>query len=119
MTKGEFFLVNFDDTSEDFVFGFDPDFREFYNQSSLPQHLFNPKVLAIPEVQKRVTKDTQFEKSLLKDKVQVIFWSCFKVESDLDDSKIREKIDKRFSLAAPIGQMDVFVLQEVGDEIKF
>lgn len=110
MSKGDLFLVNFDDSDLIYEDVFDPDFREFYNESCLPQHLFYAKELSIPEVQRRVMAETDCQNSQPQEKVSVVLWSKFKVEGSISDEKIEEKIQRRFQLALPLAQFDFIIL---------
>lgn len=54
-------LINIDDYSENNDNSFDPDIREFYDSDSFPSHIWNPKLMARPEVYGKVLKDTEYQ----------------------------------------------------------
>ena len=56
----EFLLINIDDFENAIDDSFDPDIREFYEASSFPSHIWNPKVMARQEVYDKILMNTKY-----------------------------------------------------------
>jgi len=61
LINDEFLLINIDDYENNPDDSFDPDIREFYDASSFPSHIWNPKVMGRPEVYDKIIKNTKFQ----------------------------------------------------------
>lgn len=54
-------LINIDDYENTEDDSFDPDLKEFYDSNTLPSHIWNPKIMARPEIHEKILQNTKFQ----------------------------------------------------------
>lgn len=113
LVKGETFVINLDESANAVNYEeiFYPDIREFYNSSSLPSQIWTIEHLQRHEVYEKVIADTDnhLKMEISKD-FSLAVWSKYKLDQDLDNKKIIEKIERRFSSIIPIIKIDLIML---------
>lgn len=112
MVKGHYFFVNIDEFDSKSLDGkYDPDFKEFYNKDFFPSQIFEKKYLHVPEVYKHVLKDTEWEGQKIHPNFKIAVWSKYKVEDGLDKNKMKDQIERRFSILLEMPKIDMIIFR--------
>ncbi|KAL4493592.1 hypothetical protein ABPG72_004085 [Tetrahymena utriculariae] len=114
LVKGETFVVNLDDSaSAQYDEIFYPDIREFYNSSSFPSQIWNIEYLNRHEVFEKIIADTEnFLKMVVSNDFTLAVWSKYKIDDSVDNKKIIEKIERRFSSIIPMIKIDLIMITQ-------
>jgi len=110
LVKGETFVVNIDDTTSAYDEIYDPDIREFYNADTLPSQLFKLSELNKAEVHERVLLETESRMLKLNKSYNLLIWSKFRIDSELEFKKLMEKFERRFSSILPMINLDMIII---------
>ena len=120
LVSGNMFIINFDDTDEATVVdeSRDPDLREFYSATHFPSQIWEPELIKRPEVYEKLFAGTTSKgKHKISSRFQMILWSKFKIDQELDNKNIIEKFERRFSTVLPVNKIDLVMISEEAEKI--
>ena len=67
------------------------------------------KYLLIPEVYKDVLIGTEWEGKKIHPDFKIAIWSKYKVDDGLDKNKMKDQIERRFSILLDLSKIDMII----------
>eukprot|EP00828_Plagiopyla_frontata_P042863 TRINITY_DN6534_c0_g1_i1.p1 TRINITY_DN6534_c0_g1~~TRINITY_DN6534_c0_g1_i1.p1 ORF type:complete len:250 (+),score=29.68 TRINITY_DN6534_c0_g1_i1:326-1075(+) len=111
LVNGETFLINLDETEQIYEEIYDPDLKQFYSPTHFPSQIWFLSQLKLPEVYEQILAGTA-NKSITKinPNFQVIVWSKFRIDQNIEMNRVLNKFERRFSSFIPTQKIDLALL---------
>jgi len=110
IAEGGVFILSLDESDVDYAKLFEPDIKDFYQQSYLPRELMFRKEMQTPEVFEKVLAGTPWEGSTFNEGFRIVIWSKYKIDENLDFEKISNTVGRRFKEILIFKLIDIFVV---------
>lgn len=117
MVNGQIFVVNLDDTEQEYEEIFYPDLRDFYSQKAFPVQIWNIEELSKNVVFEKILlgSENNMKLTISKD-FNIIAWTKYKIDQNVEPKMIIDKIERHFQSIIPIIKID-FIMFTKPEEV--